>query len=199
MCYWKKLLREAGIDWTDLAALTGDRKKWKGLVKERMDTLDKWEKGKGHKWVGEVVERNAVNFSTGVFVCAVCGKVCKWKGGLVVHRRRLHEVSEKKKVFECEGCGEKFRQEANKLNHKKVCGGKAASSLERRMCACGREFAKSYLAKHKKKCTRALAAEEEGEVRLPRIYKSERTVCICGREMAKTNLSRHQREACPAR
>ena len=152
-----------------------------------------------HKWGGEIVERNEAKFCSGVFVCAVCGKVCKSKGGLVVHRRRMHEVSEKKKVFECEGCGEKFRQEANLLNHTKVCGGKAASSLERRMCACGREFAKSYLAKHKKKCTRALAAEEGGEVRLPRIYKSERTVCICGREMAKTNLSRHQREACPAR
>ena len=108
-------------------------------------------------------------------------------------------MSKKKKVFECEECGEFFRQEANQLNHKKVCGGKPASTTERRVCACGREFAKSYLAKHKKKCVRALAAEEEREERLPRIYKSERTVCICGREMAKTNLARHQREACPAR
>ena len=45
VCYWKKLLREAGINWTDLAVRTGDRKKWKRRVKERMNTLNKWEKG----------------------------------------------------------------------------------------------------------------------------------------------------------
>ena len=111
----------------------------------------------------------------------------------------MHEVSEKKKIFECKACEEKFQQEANMLNHMKVCGGASASSSDRRLCACGREFAKSYIARHKKKCLRALAAEEEGEKRLPRVYKNARKVCDCGVEMAKTNYARHKREACPNR
>ena len=117
----------------------------------------------------------------------------------MVHRRRLHEVSKKKKIFECEACEEKFQQEANLWNHKKICGGAAASSSDRRICACGREFAKSYIARHKKKCLRAEAAREEEEVRPPRVYRSERKTCDCGKEMAKTNYARHKREACPNR
>ena len=47
-------------------------------------------------------------------------KVCKLKGGLVVHRRRLHEVSAKKKMFECgKGCGETFKRKANMWNYEK--------------------------------------------------------------------------------
>ena len=34
--YWKKLLREAGLDPTDVASLTRDRKVWKSKVKGRI-------------------------------------------------------------------------------------------------------------------------------------------------------------------
>ena len=131
-----------------------------------------------------------------VFKCGVCEKRCKSKAGLVVHRRRMHEESAKKKKFVCEGCGEDFRQEANKLNHQKVCGGPGNTS-ERRVCACGRDFAKSYIARHRKKCAPAIAAAAQEEIRLPRVYKAKRFVCECGREMAKSNRARHKREACP--
>ena len=60
LCYWKKLLREAGADWTNLKALTEDRKKWRKFVKERMEHLDKWEMSRGHKWMGEEVQRNVI-------------------------------------------------------------------------------------------------------------------------------------------
>ena len=195
--YWKKLLREAGIDWTDLESVTKDRKVWKGMVTERMKILEKWERGRGHQWRGEVVERNAAREEVVVFACEVCGKVCKSKAGLVIHRRRMHEVSKKKKVFTCEGCQQEFGQEANLLNHKKGCGGPVSGS-DRRRCVGGRDFAKSYIARHKKKCMAAVRASEEGE-RRPRVYKGERFVCACGKEMAKTNKARHEREACPQR
>ena len=92
VCYWKKLLKEAGIDWTNLAGVTSDRKKWKSLVKERMSHLEKWERSRGHQWNGEEVERNVRVGTMVEFVCGVCGKRCKSKGGLTVHRRRMHEV-----------------------------------------------------------------------------------------------------------
>ena len=77
--YWKKLLREAGIDWTDLGEVTSDRKKWKKLVKERMEKLDKWEKSKGHRWTGGVVERNERSVEETGYVCRVCNKQ-GWEG-----------------------------------------------------------------------------------------------------------------------
>ena len=133
------------------------------------------------------------------FLCRVCGKICKSKAGLVVHRRRMHEESSKKKKFVCEGCSMDFRQEANLVNHLKICGGGLGSTSDRKVCPCGREFAKSYIARHRKKCTAAAAVAVQERTRLPRVYKGKRFICECGREMAKTNRARHKREACPNR
>ena len=171
---------------------------WKAEVRERMKDLEVWERSKGHLWQGAPVERNKAREKEVIFECNVCRKRCKSKGGLVIHTRRMHEVPKRKKVFECEGCGQKFQHEANLWNHRKVCGGEEASGSERRKCARGREFAKSYIARHRKKCTSAQAVEEEVS-RMPRVYKSAKTTCDCGKEMAKTNLARHKREACPMR
>ena len=197
------MLKEAGIDWTDLKGVTGDRKEWKRIVKGRMEKLDKWEKSRGHKWEGEVMEmrneeRGAV--ATNGFVCKECGKVCKSKGGLTTHRRRTHEESEKKKVFKWEVCEVEFKQEANLLNHKKVCGGAVGGDSGRSLCVCGKDFSKSYIARHRKTCRVAVARqeEEEEEQRRPRVYRKDAKVtCDCGRVMNKSNFSRHKREACP--
>ena len=61
----------------------------------------------------------------------------------MVQRRRMHEVSTKKKVFECEACQNTFSQEANLWNHKKVCGGGEASEQSRKMCVCVAESSPS--------------------------------------------------------
>ena len=95
MCYWKKLLKEARIDWTNLSEVTSDRKVWKSKVMARIEKLDICQKCKGHKWTGAMVEQRNEGRSTmamGGYVCKVCRKVCKLKGGLKVHRRRMHEV-----------------------------------------------------------------------------------------------------------
>ena len=41
--YWRRLLREAGIDAARIGPLTSDRKKWKELVRERMKRIYEWE------------------------------------------------------------------------------------------------------------------------------------------------------------
>ena len=198
VCYWRKLLREAGLDWTDLKSLTEDRKRWKKMVRERMKHLERWEWSQGHKWTGEEIKRNAeVVEMEDVWVCMKCGKRCKSKSGLVTHRRRMHEESGEKKVFKCDKCEVAFKQEANLINHAKICGGKASDG-DRRKCVCGREFAKSYINRHKKKCVMA-QREEPSSHRPPRVYKGARRICECGQEMAKTNYARHKREACPKR
>ena len=44
MLYWKRILSEAGIDWTDVGRLASDRSGWKKLVKEKMDHMDVYER-----------------------------------------------------------------------------------------------------------------------------------------------------------
>ena len=111
-----------------------------------------------------------------------------------MHRRRMHEVSVRKKEFKCEECGEVFGQEANLKNHRKVCSGEVASGKEKRKCACGKEYSKSYYPRHKRICPAEVEAVAQTR---PRVYKGKRVTCSCGVEMAATNLARHKCEACP--
>ena len=48
--YWRKLLREAGVDVTRIGRLTADRKEWKGIVRRRMKRIEEWEWSRGNKW-----------------------------------------------------------------------------------------------------------------------------------------------------
>ena len=154
--YWKKILREADIDYTNIAALTKDRKAWKELVRKRMAHLDKYEKSKGHKWAGAVIRRNEWRAETGVYVCDVCGKVCKNKGGLTIHRKRMHEISSLKRVFPCGFCNEVFKQEANMINHKKWKHDVAPPTArvhqrKRKPCQrCGKIMNESNIPRHKR-------------------------------------------------
>ena len=207
--YWKKLLREAGIDWTKIGQLTADRKMWKGKVRERMDNLRKWEMSTGHKWEGEPVQRNVAREEVVevVFDCDVCGKVCKSKAGLTIHWKRMHDVSSQKKLFKCEGCSKEFGQEANLKNHVKVCT-RGEDGNEKINCdACGKDFKRKGYPRHCSACLlrHGVCAQDAQLEPVPeeapaRVYKAKRKPCPqCGIVMATTNISRHQREACQQR
>ena len=202
--YWRRLLREAGVDWTRIGQLTADRKEWKEVVRKRMKRVLEWENSRGHHWSGNRVEvRNATveERRTIGHVCEVCGKVCVSKGGLTVHRRRLHEVSELKKKFGCERCGREFVQEANLKNHRKVCMGEGDGTVV--SCdLCEKSFKRKGFKKHRRSC-----AAKRGVVTLPspppldpqpRVYRGRRMACPeCGKLMAATNIRRHITSSCP--
>ena len=78
--YWRRLIREAGWDVMTIGRKAADRKIWKGMVRQRMKHLAEWEDSKGKKWEGEEVVRSQPQELEFVFVCEVCGKVCKNKG-----------------------------------------------------------------------------------------------------------------------
>ena len=48
--YWVSLLREAGIDCTNVERLTRYRTVWKKLVRDRMSHLEKWKRQRGHEY-----------------------------------------------------------------------------------------------------------------------------------------------------
>ena len=91
--YWRKMLREAGMDISATGELTADRKIWRIKIMERMKHLQEYKKSKGHKWTGGEVARDVVKEEVVVFDCSVCGRICKSKAGLTIHKKRMHEVS----------------------------------------------------------------------------------------------------------
>ena len=77
--YWRRVLREAGIDWTEVERLTSDRKVWKEKVAERMEHLDRWERQNGHGYRLEQEEERLgrnVERGEGELVCRYegCGR-----------------------------------------------------------------------------------------------------------------------------
>ena len=124
--YWKKLLREGGMDYTQVERMCNDRDGWKKRVKERMEWLDRWERQLGHeyRW-GEGEERLERNGQVEWdLVCRYegCGKVCRSRGGLTLHQKRMHRVVEETVRF---GCGMVLETEGAKSNHERTCGGGA--------------------------------------------------------------------------
>ena len=48
--YWKKLLKEAIIDWTEAGRVAQDRSAWKEAVMKRVKHMEKYEKQQGHHY-----------------------------------------------------------------------------------------------------------------------------------------------------
>ena len=153
-----------------------------------------WERSKGKKWVGAAAERNEIGVDAGVFDCRVCGMVCKSKGGLVNHRRRIHEESEAKKTFKCERCAREFKKESEKKNHARVCGGAMASEVGKVRCVCGGEYEKKSFPKHRRNCARW--QEQQGAASAAPAPAARGPCPDCGNIMRRDNIARHQRTAC---
>ena len=154
--YWRKLLREAGVDILEVGRLASDRRGWKAILRERMEHLAKYEKSKSKRWSGGVVERNKKVVQEDVFICNVCEKVCRSKAGLTNHKRAIHEISNLKKAFKCGSCDKSFGKEASLVNHKKhsvMCGGSPRQARvykgARGPCPlCGKEMATTNISRH---------------------------------------------------
>ena len=170
-----------------------------------MDHLQKWEERGGKRSQGERGERNTLQQETSL-ICEWegCGRSFKSKAGLTIHRKRIHEVSKLKVMFKCEPCSEEFSQEANLINHQKICTGLRAEDPTKRKCNfCMGEFKKKSFNQHYKRCKEQHQPQEQPqdqqqlEQPQARVYRSETVPCPgCGRQITKSNLSRHRREVC---
>ena len=191
--YWRRLLREAGIDYTKIHSLTRDRKAWRMLVNERVRYIQEWEKRAAHSFEGQ--ERGTRHFipeNEEIFQCEHCDKICRTKAGLVVHTKKLHETSSLKKTFECDSCKEVFQAHGNLQNHLKNCSGFAADDPNLSKCACGKLVSRPNFRRHQRNCGAATPPVNNNR-------DSARAVCnMCGVAISKPNLARHQK-TCPGR
>ena len=183
--YWKRLLREAGIDWTDIERIVEDRDGYRELVRERVGHIEKWDRQKGHKYVWEEGEESigrSVSRDLDL-VCRWegCGKVCLSKGGLTLHQKRVHRAPEDRVRFRCDRCGINLETQAAKTNHEKTCSGgvETGEGGGRRQCGnCGGWVSRGNYARHLRSCRGGGAGRGEG---LLGIGGSVRSAAVCSR------------------
>ena len=161
-CIGNRLLREAGVDYTDIERLVSDRDGWKNIVRVRMEHVDLWERQQGHKYEWgrreEKVERSVGRVRGNELMgyrCHwdECGKVCKSKAGLVAHERRIHRLAEDRVRFSCDRCRLELETEGARINHMATCGGGIDLGNGRREChKCRRGYTKANYARHVRSC-----------------------------------------------
>ena len=194
MLYWRKLIREAGWDHTDIERLTKDRKGWKTKTMKRMEHLQKWEEQKGHRYEwGQDEERLERDVRRDIdLICRYdgCGREFRNKGGLTLHQKRTHRAAAERVTFVCDLCNKSLETMTAKINHEKTCDGGRDIDDGRRECGtCNERVTKSNYARHRKKCTgEGLRAEDE-EDRVGRKARCQ----YCGRWLSYANMARHER------
>jgi hypothetical protein len=187
--YWRRLIKEAGLDWTEIGSLTEDRKEWKSKVRERAKHIDQWEKRGAKRSTEDRGERSKEVERKTTFTCDIenCGKICVSKSGLVIHKKRIHNISKEKVMFKCNMCNRTFNAKASLTNHQRGCGGLEASSSDFKKCdICFKEVTTANFARHRrlKHNIRTTVTHTEGN----------RTNCDnCGGVYSNSNLARHRR------
>ena len=140
------------MDWTDVERLCGDRDGWKVCVRERMGHLGRWERQQGHRHVWgvreDLLERNEGRRIDLECRYEGCGKVCKSKGGLAQHQKRMHRAPMERVRFECGKCGVICETEVACINHERTCGGGGGDGSQRECVECGRWVSRKNFARH---------------------------------------------------
>ena len=128
-----------------------NRDRWRDMIEERTEHLRLWERSRGNlvEEEGKSMVKNGEMENGEAFQCDVCGKICKSRGDLGIHKKRMHGGFRQLLNFRCRKCNDRLSSENTKVNHEKVCGGLRVESANRRRCwKCCKEISKANIARH---------------------------------------------------
>ena len=118
----------------------------------------------------------------------VCGRVCKNKGGLALHHKRMHWAAEKKVGFSCERYGMRMETEVAKKNRQKICSEKMEGegrAVTRECGNCGDWIVVRHYSSHVGRSLGEIGWVGGSTGRVREWY-------LCGRVMSASNFERHQ-------
>ena len=184
--YWRKLVKEAGIDPTNLDTLTANRKEWREIIKKRTNRVERWERSHGNREAPAEFPRNT-EVARRDLTCPECQKACKSAGGLSIHIKRIHR--QPRNQFLCPTCQKEFNSENTMKNHAKRCQGERRVGGLVQCKQCGAWITATNFARHRKRC-----CPNQSRSPNPRTYKVKYVECPqCTFPQAATNLARHLR------
>lgn len=202
--YWRRLLKEAGVEVESVEKLVMNRKEWKEMIQNRMKFLQSFDEQKGKKYEkkpGEVdiVERSQEKKEDQIrCIYQGCGRFFRTKAGLTIHQKRTHREINEAPTFTCNKCGKDFKQEGAWKNHQRNCTGSRVEGKKKECHICKKWLIGSNLARHMRTVHGVTTEEETSNEVTARVYKAKYVVCDeCGKTISAANLARHQRsKAC---
>ena len=151
--YRRRLVREAGLDPTELDRLTENKKTWRDIVPKRMELLEHWEKDQGHYKdgiTGTPTNRN-VELQKRPLAFPHCQKECGNAGRLGIHIKRMHGKSEV--LFKSTRCSNPFKSEATRKNLERICTGEKMMGTSKKFRTCQKVVTATNFARHRKMCS----------------------------------------------
>ena len=120
LSYWCKLLTDAAFSHKNLQEIVIDQERWNSKVNFQRKWLNMYECQQGHQNSEDqrLPDRETlhvpVTHSTTEFTCEAegCGKTCKSKAGLAIHKKRMHKMLQTPIEITCAHCRRIFNQEA---------------------------------------------------------------------------------------
>ena len=205
--YWRKLLKEANIDYDDVEVLSSDREEWKQRIVERKEYLERWEAEQCLRHKNQDLREIKIERSEyqpqdeRLKMCPwpQCGRRFATIAGRKVHQR-VHK-KEREESKRCDRCQQSFGSAAVLQNHRKACKG-----APRGTCVyCGEEKSASNMSRHQRSCALANATREpyrnserqqreEDLQRMQADNEGNKVRCQkCGEMKSKSNIRRHER------
>ena len=139
--YWRKCLKDAGVEPDHMEQVVMNRRSWRPMVSERIEHMKNWEKKQAER---EDTRRDQID--SGTNDCPVCNKILKNHLGMKNHMRKMHKLDREER--NCPKCGLLTACQANLISHLKSCSG----TVPRACGKCEKVISRSNLARHRKKC-----------------------------------------------
>ena len=155
IAYWRKVLREAGLDADSIEYLVSDKGKWRQIIHERKLHIEEWEKSQAehHGNQRSQMKRSQASIEKQrSLVCQwpECGKILKSTTGRKNHEK-IHRANRQQETL-CQWCSTTLTDKTSLTSHQKICMGapkgicpysgerKSVANMARhKMCAMGNE------------------------------------------------------------
>ena len=127
--YWRRLIKEVGMEVNMIEQLTSNREDWKVIVKKRQLHMEEYERQQGKTYkipegTGKIDQRGqGVRCDDAKCLYKGRNRVFRTRAALTIHQKRLHRDLTNAPLFVCPNCSDEFKQEGSMKNHYKRCDG----------------------------------------------------------------------------
>ena len=124
--YWRRLLKEAGVEVQSVEKLVMNRKEWKEMIQNRMKFLQSFGEQKGKKYAKkpdelDIVERSQEKKEDQIrCIYQGCGRFFRTKAGLTLHQKRIHREINEAPTLTCNKCGKISNRKGHGKTIKKI-------------------------------------------------------------------------------
>ena len=202
--YWRRLIKEAGMEVNMIEELTSNRVDWKVIVKKRQLHMEEYERQQGKTYkipmgTDKIEQRSqGVRCDDAKCLYKGCNRVFRTRAALTIHQKRLHRDLTNAPLFVCPNCSDEFKQEGSMKNHYKRCDGERTLNGKKECRNCMKWISKANFARHRLSCGASDKELYGTHILSTRTYRINRTKCKkCGKMITVANMARHQKsKAC---